>query len=60
MAGLDFTLLLNSALKFLTLCWLIAVSTPQIATTKMAVLLISLFAGAGAKVFFGPAPELGM
>jgi hypothetical protein len=39
--GLDLTLLLNSALKFLTLPWQIAVCSPQIATTKMAVLLIA-------------------
>jgi hypothetical protein len=41
MAELDFTLLPNSALKFLTLCWQIAVCTPRIATVKMVILLIA-------------------
>jgi hypothetical protein len=39
--GLDSTLLLNSALKFVTLCWQTATCTPQIATMKMAVLRIA-------------------
>jgi hypothetical protein len=39
--GLDFTPLLNSALKSLTLGWQTAVCIPRIAAMKMAVLWIA-------------------
>jgi hypothetical protein len=38
--GLDSTLLLNSALKFVTLYWQIAVFSRQIATLKIAVAIV--------------------
>jgi hypothetical protein len=38
---LDFTPLLNSALKWVTLCLQTTACTPQIATMKMALLLIA-------------------
>jgi hypothetical protein len=38
---LDSTLLLNSALKFITLCWQTPAFTPRIATMKMAILRIA-------------------
>jgi hypothetical protein len=42
---LDFTLLLNSALKFVTLCWHIAVFSRRIATEKIAILRIAIVRG---------------
>jgi hypothetical protein len=39
--GLDFTLLLNSTFKFLTLCWQIPMCHPRIVTMKMVILLIA-------------------
>jgi hypothetical protein len=43
--GLDSTLLLNSALKFVTLFWQIAVFSRQIATEKIAVPWIAIIRG---------------
>jgi hypothetical protein len=40
--GLDFTLLLNSALKFVTLYWQIAVFSRRIATEKISILQIAI------------------
>jgi hypothetical protein len=41
MEGTDSTLLLNSALKFVTQCWQTVACTPRIATMKMAVLRVA-------------------
>jgi hypothetical protein len=43
--GLDSTLLLNSALKFITLYWLITVFSRQIATEKSAITQIAIVRG---------------
>jgi hypothetical protein len=43
--GLDFTILLNSALKFVTLYWQITVFSRRIATEKIAVLRIAIGRG---------------
>jgi hypothetical protein len=43
--GLDSSLLLNYALKFVTLYWQIAVFSRQIATEKIAVLQIAIVRG---------------
>jgi hypothetical protein len=43
--GLDFTLLLNSALKYLTLCWQTVVFSRRIATEKIAVPRIAIVRG---------------
>jgi hypothetical protein len=42
---LDFTLLLNSALKFVTLCWQIVVSSRRIATKNIAIPRIAIVRG---------------
>jgi hypothetical protein len=43
--GLDFTVLLNSALKFVTLYWQIKVFSRRIATEKIAVARIAIVRG---------------